>query len=293
VIAFVRRHRVVTGLVLLVLAAFAWLWTKSVPDLPRAVLEAKYATPPSQFVTLAPGTRVHYRGRGRKNAPVLLLLHGFSGSLFVWEGWSHDLSDRYRVISLDLPGSGLTGAVADGDYSQGAMTAFVKAFADKLGLKRFVLAGNSMGGGIAARFAETWPERVSALILLDAPLPAGRRYHTRTYLANVPLLSDLYLFLAPPGELNRMEGTRGAMLEHFRLADDDFVWRHVGAIHAPTLILWGKEDRTIPLPSAYVWAKAVPGSRLVVVPHAGHVPMIGAPAVTSGAARAFLDSMLH
>src|SRR4029079_1290764 len=87
------------------------------PDIPRGILEAKYATPPSQFVTLPDGARVHYRIRGKADAPLLVLLHGSNASLFTWEPWSKNLSDQFRVVSLDLPGHGLTGAVPSHDYS--------------------------------------------------------------------------------------------------------------------------------------------------------------------------------
>src|SRR6516165_4407991 len=72
-------------------------------DIPRATLEAKYATPPSQFVLLPDGARAHYRDRGPRDASVLVLIHGSDASLFTWEPWSKNLSDKFRVISLDLP----------------------------------------------------------------------------------------------------------------------------------------------------------------------------------------------
>lgn len=274
----------------------AVLWMKSASDIPRAAMEARYATPPSRFVSLGEGTRVHYRDRGPRDAPLLILLHGFSCSLFGFEAWSRDLSRQYRVISLDLPGSGLTGAVAGGDYSQKAMSEFVRAFADKLGLARFALAGNSMGGVVAARFAETYPARVTALILIDAPgapTTTRARLHLAYYLANTPLLSDIYLFLKPPGELNRMAGTRAAMLEHFRLPEDDFVWTHVRRIRTPVLILWGREDRTIPVASAAVWAGAIEGAKLAIVPGAGHTPMIEKSQQSAEIVRKFLSSALR
>ncbi|MDE2181971.1 MAG: alpha/beta hydrolase [Alphaproteobacteria bacterium] len=306
-------------------------------EIPRAALEAKYATPPSQFAVLADGTRVHYRDRGPRDAPVLVLLHGFSGSLFVWETWSVELSQPladaprnathsrpgdlelqggsyvlmetaagnhgtgsieqqmveafenaraflsgYRVISLDLPGHGLTGAVPSGDYSQAAMTEMLKQFADRLGLKRFALAGNSMGGGVAARFAETYPDRVTHLILIDAD---GARTGTRPRLhlarlaAWTPLIDRWFLHAlwSRTTELSHMQGTSRAMLAHFRLPDDPYVWLHAKQIRAPTLILWGGEDHTIPVASAYAWQKAIPGSKLIVYPHAQHVSMVDAP----------------
>ncbi len=138
------------------------------PDIPRATLEAKYAVPPSQFVQLADGARAHVRDRGSRNAPVLVLVHGSQLSLFTWEPWASRLDDTFRVVTMDMPGHGLTGAVPSGDYSQKGMVEFVKAVADQLGLGHFAIGGHSMGGGIAVRFAETYPDRVTHLILVDA-----------------------------------------------------------------------------------------------------------------------------
>lgn len=92
--------RLVVAIALGLAAAIAGtLYIVSVPDLPRAQLEARYGQPPSQFLTLADGTRVHYRVHGPNGAPVILLLHGFMGSLFVWENWGNSiirsLSDHF------------------------------------------------------------------------------------------------------------------------------------------------------------------------------------------------------
>jgi pimeloyl-ACP methyl ester carboxylesterase len=272
------------------------LWFVSVPDISRAELEARFATPPSKFLALKDGTRVHYRERGPRDAPVVMLLHGFSGSLLAFEPWSLALSDRFHVISIDLPGSGLTGPVANGNYTQGAMTDFVKDVADKLDLKRFALAGNSMGGGVAARFAELYSARVSALILIDAPGPilgTAHHEHMRYYLAHIPLLSDVVLIIEPPGDLNRMAGTRAAMLAHFRLPEDDFVWRHVHAIQAPTLVMWGTNDHTIPVAVAHAWVQAIPQAKLALVNGAGHTSMSDKPRESASLARTFLDATLH
>ncbi|HKD23212.1 MAG TPA: alpha/beta hydrolase [Rhizomicrobium sp.] len=283
----------------------------STPDLPRAALEAKYATPPSQFLTLPDGTRVHYRVRGPDGAPAIVLLHGYMGSLFAWEKWSAILSDHFRVVSVDLPGNGLTGAVPSGDYSHGAMAQFVKAFADKLGLKRFAVAGNSMGGDVAAHFAELYPDRVSALVLVDA---AGAQTETRQrrnligFVAGLPLtksfapsLPPCWLFPVgrhkawndcgndPTWDFARLPGVRAAMLAHYRLPLDGYVWAHARDIKAPTLILWGQNDHTIPIASAYAWNKAIAGSKLITYPHAGHVSMLDVPEKSAADVRQFLS----
>lgn len=288
------------------------------PDIPRSVLEAKYAGAPSQFVVLNDGARVHYRDRGPAGAPVLVLLHGSNSSLFDWEPWSRILSDGLRVIALDLPGHGLTGAVPNGDYSEQGMTVLVKEFTDKLGLGRFAIGGNSMGGGVAARFAELYPDRVTHLILVDAAgmqSQFGDRIPLAFRLALVPVVNRLLLDITPRWlvveglndavvrkailtdrmidrywDFARMTGTRQATLIRFRLPPDDFVRDHVGAIKAPTLILWGKEDRLIPVAAAHAWAKAIPGSKLIVYPDTGHLPMEEEAWESAGNVRAFLSA---
>jgi pimeloyl-ACP methyl ester carboxylesterase len=290
----------------------------SQPDIPRRLLEAKYAGAPSQFVVLSNGARVHYRDRGPRDAPVLVLLHGSNLSLFDWEPWSKILSDKYRVVTVDLPGHGLTGAVANSDYSEAGMAVFVKAFADKLGLGRFAIGGNSMGGGVAARFAELYPSRVTRLILVDAvglQNGFGDRLPLAFRLARTPIVNRLLLHITPRSlvveglndavvrkriltdqmidqywDFARMTGTRQATLTRLGLPLDNFVRDHAGAIKAPTLILWGEEDRLIPVAAAHAWAKAIPGSKLIVYPDTGHLPMEEEARESAGDVRAFLGA---
>jgi pimeloyl-ACP methyl ester carboxylesterase len=352
------------------------------PDIPRSLLEAKYAVPPSRFVTLPDGTHVHYRDRGPRNAPILLLLHGSDSSLLDWEGWSKDLSrpipeesgnapmpvappkasvefdkreptttssvlldlqmepgvDRrkviaeaiarvqayltgFHIISVDLPGHGLTGATVKGDYSEQAMADFVGAFADKLGIREFALAGNSMGGGVAARFAEQHPNRVSQLILVDAHaegVGTAGRLPLAYRLARTPVLNRLLLKLTPrfvvEEALNkvvankvlltddfidrfwdflRMEGTRSATLARFNLKPDTYVRDHLKKITAPTLILWGADDRLLPVDDARVWAKGIANSELIIYPATGHLPMEELPEKSAADVRAFLEPHIH
>ncbi|HEY0299758.1 MAG TPA: alpha/beta hydrolase [Rhizomicrobium sp.] len=294
------------------------LFLLSASDIPRATLEAKYAAAPSQFIDVtyrstlpdadpadAKPARVHYRIRGAADAPVLLLLHGSNASLFTWEKWSERLSDRYRVVSVDLPGHGLTGATPNADYSNAGMANFVAAFADKIGLTNFALAGNSMGGGVAARFAEEHPGRVTVLILVDAGgmrvkatgdrIPLGFRLLRQGWLR--PILShldprplvreglndaivrktiltqqmiDLY------SDMALLEGSRAATAERFSQyspGDADFIKAHAGALTMPVLILWGEQDHLIPVAAAGAWRDAIPGSKLLIYAGTGHIPM--------------------
>ncbi len=313
--------RFLIGLLAVAAMLIAAFYFFSQPDIPRATLEAKYAAPPSQFVVLGDGARAHYRERGDKNTPTLLLLHGSNASLFTWEPWSKNLSDRFHVVSVDLPGHGITGAVPNGDYSQEGMAKFVAEFADKIELKAFALAGNSMGGGVAARYAEEHPERVTQLILVDAaglPFKAGERTPLAFRLARIPVVNQILLYITPRSivseglndaimhksiitesmidsywDFARMQGTRSATLKRFSEPKDSYVADHTARIKAPTLILWGEQDHLIPVATGRDWAKAVPGSKLIVYPATGHIPMEEVAKQSAGDVRAFLTSSAH
>jgi pimeloyl-ACP methyl ester carboxylesterase len=283
--------------VLLVAAGIAFF----VPDVPRAELVARYAGADSHFVTLTSGAVAHYRDDGPDDAPVLVLLHGSNASLHTWEPWTKALAGAFRVVSVDLPGHGLTGAVPGDDYSQKGMAGFVLEFVQAIGLDRFALAGNSMGGGLAARFVIDNPGRVTRLILIDAggfpsktPNDPGLGFR----LARLPVLQNLLLFVTPRALfeaslktaiaddalvtpamvdrywlLNRMAGTRAASLKRFQLEMDTTIQARAAEIAIPTLILWGEKDTLIPPDAAASWQAAVKGSQLIVYPGIGHVPM--------------------
>ena len=134
-------------------------------DLSKEELAA-YWRPPSQFMELPGGANVHYRDQGNQDAPALVLVHGGLASLHTWEKWAAALGDDFRIISADLPAHGLTGPVPGDVYTRESMVAFLDELLSALEVERFVLAGNSMGGGVAALYAMTHPQKVAGLILL-------------------------------------------------------------------------------------------------------------------------------
>ena len=196
------------------------------------------------------------------------------------------------------------------------MARFVGEFADKIGLKTFALAGNSMGGGVAARFAEEHPARVTKLILVDAgglPFTPGNGEPLAFRLARIPVVNRLLLYVTPRSivteglnkaivrkeiitdamidsywDFARMAGTRQATLTRFQLPEDTYVQDHTGAIAMPTLILWGQDDALIPLATGHDWAKAVKGSKLIIYPATGHIPMEEVEAQSAADVRDFL-----
>lgn len=290
---------IVLGLVLLaVIGVAAWAYA---PDKPRAALEARYAAAPSEFVEVA-GLRLHLRDTGPREAPAVILLHGFGASLHTWDDWAEALSARFRVIRLDLPGFGLTGPDPTGDYSDARSLAVLLALMDRLGLAQASLIGSSMGGRIAWTFAARHPERVERLVLMapDGFASFGRAYgdapkvpvmmRVLPYVMPVPLLRrSAAAAYADPATLTEplLERYRDMLLAPgVRQAILDRVGQHVLAdpvpllrgIRAPVLLVWGEQDRMVPVTNAADYEAALPDSRRVVFPELGHVPQEEAPA---------------
>lgn len=290
---------IVLGLVLLaVIGVAAWAYA---PDKPRAALEARYAAAPSEFLEVA-GLRLHLRDTGPREAPAVILLHGFGASLHTWEAWAEALSGRFRVIRLDLPGFGLTGPDPTGDYSDARSLAVLLALMDRLGLAQASLIGSSMGGRIAWTFAARHPERVERLVLMapDGFASFGRSYgdapkvpvmmRVLPYVMPVPLLRrSAAAAYADPATLTEplLERYRDMLLAPgVRQAILDRVGQHVlvdpvpllRGIRAPVLLVWGEQDRMVPVTNAADYEAALPDSRRVVFPELGHVPQEEAPA---------------
>ncbi|WP_415840401.1 alpha/beta fold hydrolase, partial [Roseateles saccharophilus] len=134
------------------LAALGFAVSKA-PDRSLDSLVPRWAPPPSDFLDLD-GQLVHYRDQGPASDPVpLVLIHGTGASLHTWEGWATALSQTHRVISFDLPGFGLSGPNADGDYRDARYVTFVRRLLARLGVGRASVAGNSLGGEIAWQLA--------------------------------------------------------------------------------------------------------------------------------------------
>jgi pimeloyl-ACP methyl ester carboxylesterase len=309
-----RKFVIGGGFLLLLPCAF---WYLSQPDIPRAILEAKYGRAPSQFLTLQDGTRAHVRDRGPRDAPALVLIHGSNASLYTWEPWVKRLSDKFRVITLDLPGHGLTGAVPNRDYTQEGMVKFIDQVARTLGLHRFAIGGNSMGGRASVLFTIQHPERVTHLVLVDSgglptkqvePTPLAYR------LMGIPIANRLLLHITPRSlvvdglnsaivhkeiitdemidrywDFIRMAGTREATITRGTIRDKR-IRDDIPNIKTPTLILWGEDDRTIPVEAAYAFHAAIAGSKLIVYPHTGHIPQEEVADESAAEMRAFLSA---
>ncbi len=317
-----RRKRVLIplGILLALVAGFLLLLT---PDTDRDEMIAKYGGPNAAFVAGPAGQRIHYRDQGSRDGPAIVLLHGSNASLQTWEPLVQRLGGTYRIVTLDLPGHGLTGATPDRDYSADGMMDAVDVVAAKLGLDHFILGGNSMGGWVAWRYALAQPARVDALLLIDAagmPLrkgekrpesnvgfrvleyPFGRWLATRVtprMLVEQSLRGSLEkqaivddAMIDRYWELLRFPGNREATVLRARMNREPAMAARVGAIEAPTLILFGDRDRLINPSAAQTFHERIAGSEVVLLPGIGHLPMEEAPDATAAAIADFLKRRL-
>ena len=178
------------GLATVVLAALAaWLYA---PDKSRAELEAAYA---GDYKTVD-DVRLRLLDTGPRQAPVVILLHGFGASLETWQPWASALSSDYRVIRYDLPGFGLTGPDPTQDYSIAREMEILAGLMDQLEIESAALIGNSLGGRIAWNFAAVYPARVSRLVLVapDGFASPGFDYDEPP---DIPFIMEALPYFAP------------------------------------------------------------------------------------------------
>lgn len=298
----------IAALVFVLAPAAWWCWT---PDRPRAELEAAYLHTPADLVDVA-GVRLHLRDSGPRGAPALLLLHGFGASLQTWDAWVPALQNKYRVLRIDLPGSGLSAPDPGGDYSDARTLQLLTALLNQLGIERVSLVGHSIGGRIAWRFAAEHPQRVQRLVLVapDGFASPGSEYGSTP---EVPAMLALMRWVLPP-QLLRMSlepayadpkaltdalaeryhalmlapGVREAMLARLRQRVLVDPLPLLARITAPTLLLWGEQDAMIPVSNADDYLRAIRGSRAVHLPRVGHVPQEEAPQHALAALSVFL-----
>jgi pimeloyl-ACP methyl ester carboxylesterase len=250
------------------------------------------------------GHRVTYRTAGR--GPVLVLLHGITGSSQTWEHVAPLLSARFTLIAPDLLGHGQS-ATPRGDYSLGAHASGVRDLLTALGHERVTVIGHSLGGGIAMQFAYQFPERCERLALVSSG-GLGPEVHLLLRAAALPgadyvlpLITSSRLLglgrdlggvlrrarLAPGGDLQVLArgfasldntGSRQAFLHTVRAVIDPGGQRvnahdrlRLAALF-PSLIVWGERDSIIPVAHGAAAHAAMPGSRLEIFPGAGHMP---------------------
>jgi pimeloyl-ACP methyl ester carboxylesterase len=230
--------------------------------------------------------------------PPVVLLHGLGGSIYDWRHLLRPLSRDYRVIAVDLLGAGESELPPDEDYSVAAQARRVKGILDHLRIDRASLVGNSYGGGIALRFAQDWPERTARLVLIDS-ICYPENIPTYVTLANAPCATCIartiplgtatrWVLQSGNGTISRIDKSelavyfqelrapgRPAAIVHTVRAivppDTTEFQTRLKAVQAPALLIWGKDDQTVPVALGRRLVKDLPDARLEEL-DAGHIP---------------------
>lgn len=285
-------------------------------DIPVEDLKKKYANQFSKYIEVD-GMQVHYRDEGA-GIPIVLI-HGTASSLHTWNDWTQELIKDYRVIRMDLPAFGLTGANSNGDYTISNYTQFLHQFLSKINIDTFYLVGNSLGGNIAWEYAAEYPKKIKKLVLVDASgLPTNKAQPWIFKMAKTPVVNSLFLYLTPKAvikdnmqqvyfddskitdqlitryhEMALRAGNRQAFIDRaktdFKLGENANLEK-LKSIETETLLLWGANDEWIPLDNGKRMDALLQNSKLVVLENSGHVPMEENPIRSLAIFKTFLEN---
>lgn len=299
----VMKRLLVVLLTLAIILTTGW-WMLRRADISYNTLESVYSKSNSRYLKTGDRIELHFTDSGPRDAPAVILVHGYSASLHTWDDWARQLRKDYRVIRLDLPGHGLSRCLDNDEIGIEQFVASVDRLAGSLEVDRFTLVGNSMGGHTAWAYALQHPEKLDGLVLVDA---AGwldepgegegqpfifkllRNGLARSVIRDLDMSalirSGLEDSFADPefvtdemverySALSRAPCHRDALLTLMSgatlrvLASKE----RLAAITTPTLIMHGDTDNLIPVAHAHKFADAIPGAELIIYPQTGHIP---------------------
>lgn len=292
-------------------------------ELPDWYITSRYSYADSKWIENDFNTQIHYRDVGE--GPVIILLHGELGSLHVWEEWINILSEDFRLIAIDLPGSGLTGAphcLADknetcsDNLSSDYIVHTLEYFIEDLGIDRFSLIGSSYSGYLAAQYAGLQhPEKLERLVLISPKgfqqaLPSTLEYATSEGFSTIvkyfqpsllitEIVNNFYGITPPTKDITQrylhLSQTDGAhktnvkQLELVRELMEQGMLLDLDDIEAPTLIMWGESDKWGDPSHAERWHSEINDSTLVTYPNYGHALMEEGKEITAADAAAFIN----
>lgn len=291
-------------------------------ELPDWYIRSKYSYPDSNWIDNDFGLPIHYRDVGE--GPVIVMVHGEFSSLHVWDSWIEGLQDEYRVIALDLPGSGLTSAphclddpedTCEENLTHDYLAHTLKYFIEDLKLSRFTLVGSSYGGYLAANYALENKDNVEKLILVS---PMGFQQETPGILdyLTLPGTDLLNQYIQPSTvvtsvlnnfyaakelltldtirryiHLNQSEGSHESNVRQLKLVRklmEEGTTSPLNEIEVPTMILWGEDDEWGSYEHAKLWQDEITDAILVNYAFVGHMSMEETPDNTIPDLKAFL-----
>ncbi|MES2949944.1 MAG: alpha/beta fold hydrolase [Pseudomonadota bacterium] len=308
--------RIALGLtitLLLILSPLAVAYYSTPEHFKQPLLDVNRALSGLSEKTLAVGPhQVHYLDGG--SGEPLVLLHGIFAEKDHWVDFARPLTGRYHVIAPDLPGFGHSGRLPDQSYDYAAQTERLKTLLDALGLRRVHLAGNSMGGTIAALFAIAHPERVASVALIGAPHGIRSPQHSRMdglvdagktpliahnaaefeqmmdlVFAQRPFLPYPILHATQTGALRNADSN--LRLWNAQLKDRYLLDTRIAGLQQPALVLWGGKDQVFHASGVAVLRERLKNPSIHVLPGVGHLPMMEAPQATAQMYAQFLSEL--
>jgi pimeloyl-ACP methyl ester carboxylesterase len=246
-------------------------------------------TPPQEKTAVVYGLNIRYIEAGQ--GPTVILLHGLGSVKEIWAANIGALSAKYHVYALDQIGFGHSDKPLL-EYKISTFVDFLQAFMQSQNLSKATLVGNSLGGWIAIDFAARHPEMVDKLVLVDsAGLPFGKPLTVDLNPASLEDMRTLLNSIFYDRKMVTEEFALQAFTNHVRnndgytiqrtlagFAQNQFEDAKLSTIHAPTLVVWGRQDELIPVSSGEKLRNGIPGAKLVVFEQCGHVPQLEKPA---------------
>jgi 4,5:9,10-diseco-3-hydroxy-5,9,17-trioxoandrosta-1(10),2-diene-4-oate hydrolase len=275
-------------------------------------------TPQDQYIKVGRiNTRYWTLGDGGKT---IILLHGLGSCVETWKYTISALAQRHRVYAVDIVGFGRSDKPST-TYSLAYQAQFIKAFMDALNLKGTSLIGNSMGGGVALQFALLFPKQVEKLVLANS-LGLGKEIALTLRLASLPFVSQLfrpsrsstalvlkqsvydpsvisddwvelfYQISMLPGAQEALQMQIRANINFWGVRSEVYGWivDQLATVSAPSLIIWGQQDRVLPVAHAQVAALGLPNARLHIFDACGHWPQVERPEEFNSLTLEFLRS---
>ncbi len=295
-----------------------------VPPLENTQPPEALADPDSQFVEIN-GINVHYKQQG-EDEPVFILMHGFGASTFSWREVMDPLSQYGTVVAYDRPAFGLTERPLDWEgtnpYSEEGNINLLLGLMDAFLIDRAILVGNSAGGTLATEFSLVHPDRVRALIEVDAAIyqtmpdsklldwlldtpqmdqigplvsrrfagPSGEDFIQRAWYDPSKLEDNPEILAGYQKPLMAQNWDR-ALWEHTKATDPPDLAERLDQIQVPTLVLSGEDDQIVPVENSQRLAEEIPGAKLVIIEKCGHLPQEECPKAFMSAVIDFIDTL--
>lgn len=281
------------------------------PYLTKSEILEKYTDSESKFIEVR-DNQVHYKDQGQGD--IILLIHGTASSLHTWDRWAQTLAQHYRIIRMDLPGFGITGADVNDRYEVSDDVAFINEFLTKLAVKNVHFVGSSLGGRIAWEYSLHYPTQVKSLTLINALGYEQDSWPPAIQLAMLPgmetlmpklssrfvfsqSLKDIYFNRALITDqtidryydLSLYPGNAEAFPKRVKAKLDDQE-ANIKKIRVPALILWGVEDNYFPVANAHKFHEDIKQSKLKIYENAGHLPMEEVPEESLKDLQGFIES---